>query len=115
MTIALVTGTSSGMGMHAAVALAKAGHTVVGTMRDPSRDEAVRAAADEAGVQVQVRRLDVTDLDSVQPFVEGVMPTSGRSTSSSTTRGRAWWLPPSSSAWTRSRLSWRSTTSVRWR
>lgn len=72
VTIVLVTGTSSGMGMHAAVALARAGHTVVGTMRDPSRDGALRTAAAEAGVEVHVRQLDVTDLDRVQPFVGDV-------------------------------------------
>jgi NAD(P)-dependent dehydrogenase (short-subunit alcohol dehydrogenase family) len=34
MALALVTGTSSGIGLATAVALARAGHTVVATMRN---------------------------------------------------------------------------------
>lgn len=59
--IALVTGTSSGMGLHAAVALARRGLRVVATMRDTSRSTALRAAAAAAGVDVEIRALDVTD------------------------------------------------------
>lgn len=36
--IALITGTSSGMGLHTAVGLARRGLTVVATMRDTERD-----------------------------------------------------------------------------
>ena len=35
--IALITGTSSGMGLHAAIALAKAGATVVATVRSSDK------------------------------------------------------------------------------
>ncbi|MEO5609397.1 MAG: SDR family NAD(P)-dependent oxidoreductase [Ornithinibacter sp.] len=71
--VALVTGTSSGMGLEAAVALARGGLTVVATMRDTSRDGALRSAAAEAGVEVDVRRLDVTDEDGMRECVEGVL------------------------------------------
>lgn len=57
----VVTGTSSGMGMHAAVELARRGCDVVATMRDTSRDAALQEAARAAGVTVEVRQLDVTD------------------------------------------------------
>lgn len=59
--IAVVTGTSSGMGLHAAVALARRGVNVVATMRDPSRSGQLEAVAAEAGVPIEVRALDVTD------------------------------------------------------
>ncbi|WEF20493.1 SDR family NAD(P)-dependent oxidoreductase [Microbacterium maritypicum] len=59
--IALITGTSSGMGLHAAVELARRGLHVVATMRDTAKAGALRAAAGEAGVEVDVRALDVVD------------------------------------------------------
>ena len=59
--VALVTGTSSGMGLATAVALARAGLTVVATMRDTGKGDALRQAASKAGVEVDIRPLDVTD------------------------------------------------------
>lgn len=59
--VALVTGTSSGMGLHTAVGLARTGLHVVATMRDPAKAGPLRAAADAAGVEVDIRALDVVD------------------------------------------------------
>lgn len=59
--VALVTGTSSGMGMYAAVELASRGLEVVATMRDLSRADRLLKVAEAAGVEIDVRRLDVTD------------------------------------------------------
>ncbi len=64
MVNTVVTGASSGMGLHAAVELARRGHRVVGTMRDAARAEQLSAAAAEAGVSVEVRELDVTAPDA---------------------------------------------------
>ncbi len=61
MPTALVTGTSTGIGLHTAVGLAAAGHRVVAAMRDPDRAGALLAAAAAAGVTVEVAALDVTD------------------------------------------------------
>ncbi|WP_375387654.1 SDR family NAD(P)-dependent oxidoreductase [uncultured Amnibacterium sp.] len=61
MRTALVTGTSSGIGLHTAVGLAVAGFHVIATVRDPSRSDALLAAAHDAGVEVEVVALDVTD------------------------------------------------------
>lgn len=71
--VALVTGTSSGMGLHAAVELARRGLRVVATMRDPARADALLRVADEAGVEVDVRPLDVTDAESASACVAGVL------------------------------------------
>ena len=76
--IALVTGTSSGMGLHTAVGLAGRGMTVVATLRDPSRADALRAAADAAGVRLDVKALDVTDHDGAARCVDEVLHTYGR-------------------------------------
>ncbi|MDF3291410.1 SDR family NAD(P)-dependent oxidoreductase [Streptomyces silvisoli] len=77
---ALITGTSSGIGLAAAVAAAQAGWHTVATMRDTSRADALRQAAADAGVadRIEVRRLDVTDPASVAACVEAVLAEHGR-------------------------------------
>lgn len=62
--VAVVTGTSSGMGMHAAVLLAARGLKVVATMRDLSRAGPLRELAAAAGVELDLRPLEVTDHDA---------------------------------------------------
>lgn len=76
----LITGTSSGIGLAAAVATAQAGWHTVATMRDTRRADALLKAADEAGVSdlVQVKRLDVTDAASVATCVAEVVAEHGR-------------------------------------
>lgn len=76
--VVLVTGTSSGIGLAAAVAAAQAGWQVVATLRDPSRAGALRTAAAEAGVELDVRQLDVTDEASVATAIDGVLADHGR-------------------------------------
>jgi NAD(P)-dependent dehydrogenase (short-subunit alcohol dehydrogenase family) len=76
--VALVTGTSSGMGLATAVGLARAGLVVVATMRDTTRADALRQTAADAGVELEVRALDVTDPDSARAAVEGVLADHGR-------------------------------------
>jgi NAD(P)-dependent dehydrogenase (short-subunit alcohol dehydrogenase family) len=76
--VALVTGTSTGIGLHTAVGLARAGLHVVATMRDPSRSDRLRQAATDAGVDVEVRRLDVTDAAGAETCVAEVLADRGR-------------------------------------
>ncbi|KAB1139966.1 SDR family oxidoreductase [Streptomyces luteolifulvus] len=71
--VVLITGTSSGIGLAAAVSAARAGWTTVATLRDPSRSDALRKAAAEAGVELDIRRLDVTDAASITAAVDGVL------------------------------------------
>ncbi|MFD9093097.1 SDR family NAD(P)-dependent oxidoreductase [Streptomyces collinus] len=71
--VVLITGTSSGIGLAAAVAAARAGWTTIATLRDPSRSDALRKAAAAAGVELDIRRLDVTDEASITAAVEGVL------------------------------------------
>jgi NAD(P)-dependent dehydrogenase (short-subunit alcohol dehydrogenase family) len=77
--VAVVTGTSSGIGLHTAVGLASRDIRVVATMRDTGRAAALLAEAADQGVEVTVRELDVTDMEIERVFPEpratGVFPT----------------------------------------
>jgi NAD(P)-dependent dehydrogenase (short-subunit alcohol dehydrogenase family) len=77
-SVLLVTGASSGIGLATAVAAAQSGFTVVATVRDPDRSTALIAAATAAGVEVDVRTLDVTDGEAIVRCVEGVLSSYGR-------------------------------------
>jgi NAD(P)-dependent dehydrogenase (short-subunit alcohol dehydrogenase family) len=74
----LVTGTSSGIGLATAIALAGAGWQTVATVRDPARVDRLREAASAAAVQLDIRRLDVTDAASVATCFEGIVADHGR-------------------------------------
>jgi len=76
--IVLITGTSSGIGLHAAIAAAQAGHTVVATLRNLEGTRALLDAADAAGVTLDIRRLDVTEAQSVTEVVAGIVGRYGR-------------------------------------
>ena len=64
MTKILITGTSKGIGYHAALLLARAGHQVVATMRNPGASD-LEKVANEARLPVTVLELDVDDDASV--------------------------------------------------
>ncbi|WEK61244.1 MAG: SDR family NAD(P)-dependent oxidoreductase [Candidatus Microbacterium colombiense] len=76
--LALITGTSSGMGLHAAIELARHGLHVVATMRDVSKADRLRAAATAAGVEVDIRTLDVVDHDAAAALVAEIEAEFGR-------------------------------------
>ncbi|WP_405595827.1 SDR family oxidoreductase [Streptomyces sp. NBC_01410] len=76
--VVLITGTSSGIGLATAVATAKAGWRTVATLRDTGRADALRKAAADAGVELDIRQLDVTDEASVAAAIDGVIGDHGR-------------------------------------
>ena len=61
MAIALVTGTSSGIGLATAVALARAGHTVTATMRNLDGGAEIRKIAAEERLPIHLSALDIDD------------------------------------------------------
>ncbi|PYX83719.1 MAG: short-chain dehydrogenase [Acidobacteria bacterium] len=67
-------------GLLTAVELAKSGFQVVATMRDLARREKLEQAASRAGVRpyIDIRRLDVTEFDLIEPFVEKLVRDYGR-------------------------------------
>lgn len=76
--IILITGTSSGFGMLTTARLASKGYRVVATMRDLSKEGDLLQEVQERGGTIDVMRLDVTDVNSVEKCVEDVIQKYGR-------------------------------------
>jgi NAD(P)-dependent dehydrogenase (short-subunit alcohol dehydrogenase family) len=78
--IAVITGSSSGIGLLTAVELARNGFQVIATMRDLARREKLEQAASAGGVRpyIDIRRLDVTEFDLIQPDVDKLLRDYGR-------------------------------------
>jgi len=67
--VAVVTGANSGLGVHTAEGLARAGARVIATARDRARGEEAVGRMDG---DVELRVLDLADLSSVRSFADGV-------------------------------------------
>jgi NAD(P)-dependent dehydrogenase (short-subunit alcohol dehydrogenase family) len=81
--VVLITGASTGFGRLFAETLARKGHTVFATMRDPGgrntkNASAIRALAEKDSLPIQVLELDVTNDASVQRAVDAVIAKAGR-------------------------------------
>lgn len=77
-SILLVTGTSTGIGLATAIAAARNGFTVVATMRDLAKSDALRSAATSAAVDLDIQPLDVTDAASIESCFAHIHSTYGR-------------------------------------
>jgi len=73
--VAVVTGSSSGIGLLTAVALAQNGYGVVATMRNLANSGKLEEAAQKAGVRdrIYVLRLDITEFESSPAAVEEIV------------------------------------------
>ncbi len=78
MAIALVTGTSTGIGLATAVTLARAGHTVIATMRNPDAAGELRELISDEKLSIVVATLDVDDDGSVSAAIAKVIAEHGR-------------------------------------
>ena len=76
--VSVVTGANSGIGRATAIRLAAAGHTVYGTVRDIAKADKLLAAADTAGVTIELAELDVADGDSVRAGFADIFGRAGR-------------------------------------
>jgi NAD(P)-dependent dehydrogenase (short-subunit alcohol dehydrogenase family) len=76
MTVTVITGCSTGIGYSTALRLARDGHRVVATMRDPEASD-LGSVAKEQGLNVDVRPLDVNEGASVDELFSDVIATSG--------------------------------------
>jgi len=75
--VILITGTSTGLGVATAVQAAQAGHTVYATMRNTQKRGTLDAAAQVAGVSLNVLQLDVQDTGSVNAAIDTVIAKQG--------------------------------------
>jgi len=78
MTVALITGTSTGIGLATALHFGRQGHDVWAGVRDPTAATDLRAAIDKERLPVRVVALDVDDAGSVQRGVAEVLDKAGR-------------------------------------
>ena len=81
--VILITGSSTGFGRMTAETLARHGHTVFATMRDPEGSNApnaseIKALADRESLALQVLELDVTNDTSVDRAVQIMVERAGR-------------------------------------
>ena len=76
-SVVLITGCSSGIGLASAVHFAQRGCTVVATMRNLDRSDALRGALAAARVDADIRVLDVNSDSSVVEAVVGVVADHG--------------------------------------
>lgn len=78
MSKVLITGCSSGIGMATALELARAGHTVYATMRNPERASKLREIAEAEKLPLSIHRMDVDSDASVAAAVDGIRERAGR-------------------------------------
>ena len=77
MATVLITGSSTGPGLATAVALARAGHDVNATMRNPARSPELQTIARKESLPISILRLDVDRDDSVVQAVRQVLAERG--------------------------------------
>jgi len=79
MAIAVVTGTSTGIGLATAAILARAGHTVHATMRNPKTgSEELREIAEREHLPLRIAALDVDSDESVRNAFAKILAEAGR-------------------------------------
>jgi NAD(P)-dependent dehydrogenase (short-subunit alcohol dehydrogenase family) len=76
--VAVITGSSSGIGLESALALARNGYTTYATMRSPDKDTSIKAAVQNEGLPIRVIPLDVTNDSSVKNAVDQIISEVGR-------------------------------------
>lgn len=77
--VAVVTGSSSGIGYATVLALARSGYLTFATMRNTAKGaDLVRAAEEGEKLPIRVEQLDITDPDSIQDFTAKIRQSAGR-------------------------------------
>ena len=71
--VALVTGSSSGIGYETSLSLAREGYFTYATMRDLKKEAVIKKIAEEENLPLKVIELDVDNDDSVQNAVETII------------------------------------------
>jgi NAD(P)-dependent dehydrogenase (short-subunit alcohol dehydrogenase family) len=78
MTVTLITGTSTGIGLATALVFGRAGHSVYATMRNPDSASELGAIGAKEKLPIKILRMDVDDDASVRDTVAQVFADAGR-------------------------------------
>jgi NAD(P)-dependent dehydrogenase (short-subunit alcohol dehydrogenase family) len=76
--VAIVTGSSTGIGYETSIALARGGFITYATMRNLSKAEGIKSVATKESLRLHVTQLDVTDDLSVKNAVQSILSKEGR-------------------------------------
>jgi NAD(P)-dependent dehydrogenase (short-subunit alcohol dehydrogenase family) len=76
--VAVITGSSSGIGLVSALILARNGYTTYATMRSPDKDTSIKTVVQNEGLPIRIVQLDVTDDGSVKNAVDHIRSEAGR-------------------------------------
>jgi NAD(P)-dependent dehydrogenase (short-subunit alcohol dehydrogenase family) len=76
--VAVVTGTSSGIGLETSLALARSGFRTYATMRNLNKSENIKSVATKENLPIHINQLDVTDDISIKNAVQAILSEVGR-------------------------------------
>ena len=71
--VAVVTGTSSGIGFETALALAREGYYTYATMRDTTKSDKIKELAKKENLKIDILKLDVDDENSVKTAIQKIL------------------------------------------
>jgi NAD(P)-dependent dehydrogenase (short-subunit alcohol dehydrogenase family) len=75
--VAIITGSSTGIGYETSLALARGGFITYATMRNLNKTEGIKSAATKENLPLHVKQLDVTDDGSVKNAVQAISSETG--------------------------------------
>ena len=75
--VAIVTGSSTGIGYETSIALARDGFLTYATMRNLSKAENIKSVATKERLPIHVKQLDVTDDVSVMTAIDAISSETG--------------------------------------
>ena len=76
--VVLISGTSSGVGLNLSIILAKRGYKVYASMRNLAKKASLLTAAKVAGVELELKQLDVQDMASINQCVDDIIAVEGK-------------------------------------
>ena len=76
--VAVVTGSSTGMGYETSLALARNGFITYATMRNLNKAENIKSVATKESLPIRIKQLDVTDDASVKTALQAISSETGR-------------------------------------
>src|SRR5215218_2059915 len=76
--VAIVTGSSGGIGLATSLALARNGYLTYATMRNLAKRDPIQSVADKEGLPIRALQLDVTDENSIKKAIQSILSEAGR-------------------------------------